>query len=142
MYENPCAPQVAIVTCMDPRIQLSKALGRNVNESFVLRNGGGRVTDDVLRGLILCTRLMKVTEIGVIHHTDCRLQQFTNEELALRTGIDIDFKSFSDPVTSVVEDVNRLSNSDILHPNVRVWGGLYVTEDHVVRVISDTCQLR
>ena len=66
---------------MDPSIQLSKALGSHAEASFVIRNGGGRVTDDVFRSLVLCTRVLDVTEIGILHHTDCRLQEFSNEEL-------------------------------------------------------------
>ncbi|SRR6266568_559801 len=138
MYGNSPPARSAIVTCMDPRLQLPKVLGRAAEEPFMLRNGGGRVTEDVLRGLVLCTRLMEVTEVGVIHHTDCRLQRFTNEELALRTGIDIDFKPFRDPVMSILEDVYQLGNCGMLSPGLRVWGGLYSIEDHTIRVISDT----
>jgi carbonic anhydrase len=120
---------------MDPRLQLPKALGHAAEEPFMLRNGGGRVTDDVLRGLVLCTRLMQVTEVGVIHHTDCRLQD-TNERLVLKTGIDRDYMAFPDPVESILKDVCLLRDSHLLSPQVRVWGGLYNTEDHTVRVIS------
>ncbi len=135
MYGNPNPARTAIVTCMDPRLQLPEALGY-AEEPFMLRNGGGRVTDDVLRGLVLCTRLMEVTEVGVIHHTGCRLQD-TNERLVLRTGIDRDYMTFPDPVKSVFQDIDELRNSGILSPLIRVWGGLYDTEGHTVSVIAD-----
>jgi carbonic anhydrase len=123
---------------MDPRVQLPRVLGEVAATSFILRNGGGRVTDDVLRSLVLCTELLEVTRVGVLHHTDCRLQAFTNEELARRTGRDIDFMPISNPVASVLEDVGRLRSGGVLSPQVTVWGGLYSVEDHTMRVISGT----
>jgi carbonic anhydrase len=129
--------RMAVVTCMDPRVRISDVLGERAAHSFILRNGGGRVTDDVLRSLVLCTRLLKVTEVAVIHHTDCRLQDFTNEQLMLKTGIDIDFMPFSNPVLSVLEDVERLQDSDLLSDQTHVWGGLYTVADHALSVVVD-----
>ncbi|HEY3733623.1 MAG TPA: carbonic anhydrase [Streptosporangiaceae bacterium] len=131
-------PHTAIVTCMDPRVRLPGVLGDAAAASFVLRNGGGRVTDDVLRSLVLCTRLLGVTDVGVVHHTDCRLQAVSNEELILKTGVDIDFMPISDPLASVLEDVGRLRSGGALSPQVTVWGGLYSVEDHTMRVIAGT----
>jgi carbonic anhydrase len=127
--------RMAIVTCMDPRLQIRGALGLDADDSFVLRNAGGRVTDDVLRSLVLCTRMLDVTDIGVIHHTDCRLQEHTDEELRLKTGTDLDFLSISDPVTSISEDVGRLESSG-LFAGVRIWGALYVVHDHTVNLVE------
>jgi carbonic anhydrase len=140
----PCSPppaRLAIVTCMDPRIQLPRVLGDEA-DTFVLRNAGGRVTDDVLRSLALCTLLLEVTRVGVLHHTDCRLQEFTNEELAIRTGLDIDFMSCPNPVTSILEDIDRLSSCDMLSAQVEFWGGLYDVEDHAIRVITGSPRSR
>lgn len=128
--------RMAIITCMDPRIQLSKALGRQAEGSFVLRNAGGRITDDVLRSLVLCTRLLNVTEIAVLHHTDCRLQEFSNEELVCKTGVDIDFMSLSTPVASVSQDVARLQAYDMFS-NVKIWGAIYSVSNHSIRRIAD-----
>jgi carbonic anhydrase len=137
MYTKSSLGQVAIVTCMDPRVDLVKALGLPAAEYFVLRNAGGRVTPDVLRSLVLCTKLMEVTEVGIIHHTDCRLQQ-ENEDLVVKTGVDIDFMAFSDLEASVLEDVQRLDDCSVLSPGIRIWGGLHSIEDHTVHLISDT----
>ncbi len=138
MHATTPPARTAIVTCMDPRLQLPRVLKSAAEESFILRNAGGRVTEDVLRGLVLCTQVMDVTEIGVIHHTDCRLQKYTNEELILKTGADIDFMSFSDPIKSILQDVRRLSDCSMLKTEVRIWGGLYSIDDHTISVISDT----
>jgi carbonic anhydrase len=128
--------KMAVIYCMDPRIQLSRALGSRVEEAFILRNGGGRVTDDVVRSLVLCTRLLNVTEIAVIHHTDCRLQEFSNEELSYKTGVDIDFMSFSTPTVSVSQDIARLRTYDMFN-NVKIWGGIYSVSSHTIRPIAD-----
>lgn len=128
----------AIVTCMDPRIQLSKALGHKAENSYVLRNGGGRVTDDVVRGLLLCTRVLGVTQVGVLHHTDCRLHEFSNDELSSITGVDINFMSSSDPTASIMEDVTTLRASGIFGAEVTIWSGIYSLEDHKVSMIVDT----
>jgi carbonic anhydrase len=140
MYTNISPARKAIVTCMDPRLQLPQVLGRATEESFILRNAGGRVTDDTIRGLIVCTILMEVAEVGVIHHTDCRLQKYENEELIEKTGVphDYDFMVFPDPVKSILQDVSKLSESALLPPGLRIWGGLYSIEDHSISVISDT----
>jgi carbonic anhydrase len=127
--------RTAIVTCMDPRIELSKVLGSQADNSFVLRNGGGRVTDDVLRSLILCTRLLNVSRIGILHHTDCRLQDYSNEELSFRTGISIDFLPFSTPTTSVPEDIARLHACGMFG-GVEIWGGIYVVESHTLQPVA------
>lgn len=129
--------RMAILTCMDPRIQLSKALGSHANASFVIRNAGGRVTDDVFRSLVLCTRVLDVTEIGILHHTDCRLQEFSDEELFSRTGVDINFMSFSAHDESVSEDITRLHSYGVFD-DVRIWGGIYAVENHTMRLIAGT----
>lgn len=129
--------RTAIITCMDPRIQLSKALGNDAEASFVLRNGGGRVTDDVFRSLVVCTRVLNVTEIGILHHTDCRLQELSNEELSARTGVDLDFMSFSTPVESVSQDIARLRSYDTFN-DVNIWGAIYSVENHTAHLIAGT----
>lgn len=129
--------RTAILTCMDPRIQLSRVLGSRANASFVIRNGGGRVTDDAFRSLVLCTRVLGVTEIGILHHTDCRLQEFSDEELFSRTGVDIDFMSFSEPDASVSEDITRLHSYGVFN-DVHIWGGIYAVESHTARLTAGT----
>jgi len=129
--------RTAIITCMDPRIQLSKALGSQAEASFVIRNGGGRVTDDVFRSLVLCTRVLNVTEIMIFHHTDCRLQEFSDEELSIRTGADIDFMSFMTLTESITQDINRLQAYNMFN-NVTIWGGIYSVESHTTRLIAGT----
>jgi carbonic anhydrase len=126
---------MALVACMDPRIQIKQSTGPSTGDAFVLRNAGGRVTDDVIRGLVLCTRLLGVTEIGVLHHTDCRLAGFTNAELVAKTGVDLDFMAFCDPADSVLTDVAALRSRSLFGGEIRIWGGVYLMESHTVQVV-------
>lgn len=123
------------MTCMDPRIPPQQRIGSSDSDAFMLRNAGGRVTDDVIRGLLLCTRLMGVTDIGVLHHTDCRLQGLTNDELTLQTGVDVDFLPFLDSAATVPDDVNRLRTCGLFGDDVSIWGGLYCIDSHTMTVL-------
>src|SRR5437879_4446854 len=114
MYGSSYPARAAIVTCMDPRLQIPEVLSTVAEETFILRNVGGRVTRDILHDLVFCTRVLNVAEVGIIHHTDCRLQQYTREELVLKAGKDIDIKPFSDLEESILEDMRELGDYGIL----------------------------
>ncbi|HEV2373975.1 MAG TPA: carbonic anhydrase [Streptosporangiaceae bacterium] len=135
MPATPPPTRMALLTCMDPRVDVTGILGHRASETFVLRNGGGRVTDDVERSLALCTQVLDVTEVGVVHHTDCRLQQFSNEELAARTGIDIDFRPITSPLDAITEDLDRLRRSPAVGRQVSIWGALYRLDIQTVEVL-------
>lgn len=79
----PTAPQLhlAVLTCMDSRLDLFGALGLNLGEAHLIRNAGGLATDDVVRSLILSQRLLGTTSVMVIHHTRCSLETFHEEAL-------------------------------------------------------------
>ncbi|HEU5097759.1 MAG TPA: carbonic anhydrase, partial [Roseiflexaceae bacterium] len=74
----PPARHVAVVTCMDARLHPEKFLGLDVGDAHVIRNAGGRASEDALRSLAISERLLGTTEIVVIHHTDCGMLTFTN----------------------------------------------------------------
>ena len=73
---------VAIVTCMDSRLHVAQALGLALGDAHILRNAGGRVTDDIIRSLVISQQQLGTREIVVLHHTDCGAQSFTNEAFA------------------------------------------------------------
>ncbi len=77
----PPARKVAIVTCMDARIHPEQALGLEIGDAHMIRNAGGRVSDDALRSLVISSRLLGTNEFAVIHHTDCGMLTFTNDDL-------------------------------------------------------------
>src|SRR5689334_23367611 len=100
--------QLAILTCMDARIDPARALGLHEGDAHVIRNAGGRASDDALRSLIISYKLLGTREFLVIHHTDCGMVSFTSEQLRgmLKQDIgadasSIDFLTFSDLDQSV-----------------------------------------
>src|SRR5260370_33344336 len=85
----PPARHVAILTCMDARLHPARFLGLQEGDAHVIRNAGGRASEDALRSFIISGPLLGTTEIGVIHHTDCGLLTFSNEDL--RTKLQQEF---------------------------------------------------
>ena len=73
-------PKVSIVTCMDSRLHVAPALGLALGDAHILRNAGGRVTEDMIRSLVISQQQMGTREIVVLHHTDCGAQTFNNED--------------------------------------------------------------
>src|SRR6202451_697869 len=82
---------MAVVTCMDARIDVFAVLGLHLGEAHVIRNAGGRVTDDVLRSLALSTHVLGVDTVVVMQHTKCGLAGVTDQELRELTGADLGF---------------------------------------------------
>ncbi len=126
----PPARKVAIVTCMDARLHPEKFLGLEVGDAHVIRIAGGRASDDALRSLIISNHLLGTKEHAVVHHTDCGMATFTNEELREKLAevgdaSGIDFLPFSDNEESVREDVERIRNSPLLPDGVPVSGYIY-----------------
>ncbi|HGC9648967.1 TPA: beta-class carbonic anhydrase [Streptococcus agalactiae] len=124
--------KVAIVTCMDSRLHVAQALGLALGDAHILRNAGGRVTDDVLRSLVISQQQLGTREIVVLHHTDCGAQTFTNEAFAAQLqrdlGVDMhvhDFLPFNDIEESVREDVAKLHASPLIPDDVVISGAIY-----------------
>ena len=90
--------KVAIVTCMDSRLHVAPALGLALGDAHILRNAGGRVTEDMIRSLVISQQQMGTREIVVLHHTDCGAQTFNNEDfqehLKCELGVDVSGQDF------------------------------------------------
>lgn len=118
--------RLAVVTCMDARLDLFRALGLELGDAHLLRNAGGRVTDDVVRSLLLSSHVLGTREFGVIHHTNCGLEGATNGQLRARTGAPgIDFLPFDDVAASVADDVEALRARDGFPVGSIAWGAVY-----------------
>ncbi|WP_161979453.1 beta-class carbonic anhydrase [Streptococcus sp. S784/96/1] len=124
--------QVAIVTCMDSRLHVAPALGLALGDAHILRNAGGRVTEDIIRSLVISQQQMGTREIVVLHHTDCGAQTFTNEDFAKHIhrelGVDVagqDFLPFEDVEDSVREDMEMLRQSPLIPDDVMISGAIY-----------------
>src|SRR4051794_29040412 len=116
---------LAIVTCMDARIDVFAALGLHLGESHVIRNAGGRVTDDVLRSLALSTHVLDVDTVVVMQHTKCGLAGVTDAELRERTGADLGFFPIDDHAAALREDVDLLAATPFLAPVQLIAGLVY-----------------
>ncbi len=128
----PPARQVAVLTCMDARLHPEKFLGLGIGDAHVIRNAGGRASDDAIRSLIISSQLLGTTEYVVIHHTDCGMLTFSNDDLRQKlvdqTGVDashIDFLPFNDLEESVRDDVQRLQQSQFVPNGISVRGFVY-----------------
>lgn len=138
----PPARRVAIVTCMDARIHPEDALGIELGGAHMIRNAGGRVSDDAIRSLVISQRLLGTNEVVVMHHTDCGMMSFENEDLAAKIqedlGVDAsghDFLTFTDLEQSVRDDVGALESSELIPGDVTIVGAIYEVESGKVREI-------
>lgn len=128
----PPARQVVVVTCMDARIDPAKALGLEIGDAHVIRNAGGRVSDDALRSLIISTNLLGTREVVVIQHTDCGMLTFENKDLHAKLAEDhgadashIDFLPFPELNANLREDVERVRADPHIDSAVTVSGYVY-----------------
>lgn len=146
----PPARRFAILTCMDARLDPAAYAGLAEGDAHVIRNAGGRASDDAIRSLIISYKLLGTREWFVIHHTDCGMETFTNEiiggllERSLETarldesgwrdvgrgpgsteGRFINWLTFSDNAKSVVEDVLRIKNHPLVPRDIPIYGYIY-----------------
>jgi carbonic anhydrase len=131
----PPKQQLAVLTCMDARIDVFSVLGLAVGDAYVLRNAGGRVTDDVLRSLTLASHVLGVSRVIVMQHTRCGLLGVTDEQLRARTGADLPFFTIGDQTQSVRDDVARLTQVDYLSPILQIEGAVYDLDRGTVETV-------
>ena len=136
--------RLAIVTCMDSRLDVFAALGLVDGEAHVLRNAGGVITDDVIRSLAISQRRLGTREVILIHHTDCGMQRLTDDgfraELQDATGIAPAFaiESFTDVDADMAQSIRRVRRSEFLLFRENVRGFVYDVDTHRLReVIAD-----
>lgn len=136
--------KVAIVTCMDSRLHVAQALGLALGDAHILRNAGGRVTEDMLRSLVISQQQLGTREIVVLHHTDCGAQTFTNEafcqQLHETLGVDVsgqDFLPFENVEDSVREDMALLRQSPLIPDDVVISGAVYDVDTGRMTAISE-----
>lgn len=123
---------LAIVTCMDSRIAPLEALGLRPGDAKVLRNAGARVTEDVLRTLVLAVYLLGVNRVLVMPHTECKMASATEEEMhaliEARYGLDtrsLEFRTVTDQIAALEQDLIRIRSYPLLPKDLPVGGGIY-----------------
>ena len=123
---------LAIVTCMDSRISPLAVVGMQAGDAKILRNAGARVTDDVLRTLVLASYLLGVNRVLVMPHTDCRMaiadeasiHATINEQFGVDTS-SLEFRTVSNQRQALTEDVARIRSYPLLQKGVSVAGAIY-----------------
>jgi carbonic anhydrase len=146
----PPGRQFAILTCMDARLDPAKYAGLAEGDAHVIRNAGGRASDDAIRSLVISYKLLGTREWFVIHHTDCGMETFTSEimsellDSSLKTasvdadgwhdccegpssaeGKYINWLTIKDQATSVTEDVIRIKSHPLVPADIPVYGYIY-----------------
>ena len=123
--------RAAVVTCMDARIETGRLLGLEEGDAHVIRNAGGVVTDDVLRSLLISQRLLGTTEIILIHHTDCGMAKFRDDdlkdEIEAETGLRPPFalEAFSDLEENLRQSMRRIRACPFIPVKDRLRGFVY-----------------
>ncbi len=135
----PAARGLGVVTCMDSRIEPLNMLGIAPGDAKILRNAGARVTDDVLRTLVLAVHLLEVRRVIVVPHTRCKMAQASeaevHETLAAK-GLDsrsLEFQMVADQEETLRRDVQRIDSWPFLHGDVVVAGFLYDVDTGLLR---------
>jgi carbonic anhydrase len=134
--------RLAIVTCMDARLDVFRALGLQEGDAHILSNAGGVITDDMIRSLAVSQRRLGTREVMLIHHTDCGLQTLTDDgfraELQEAAGVAPAFaiESFTDVDADVRQSIRRVQRSPFLLHRDLVRGFVYDVDTHALREID------
>ena len=127
----PPSKHVAVLACMDARIDVYRVLGINEGEAHVIRNAGGVVTDDAIRSLAISQRLLGTTEIILIHHTDCGMLTFTDDDfkraIQVETGVKPPWsaEAFPDLAEDVRQSLSRIEHSPFVSKHTSVRGFIF-----------------
>ena len=146
----PPARRFAILTCMDARLDPAKYAGLAEGDAHVIRNAGGRASDDAIRSLVISYKLLGTHEFFVIHHTDCGMQFFTNDVIrgllsssletaeltpqgfrdvgkgtGSRAGEYVEWLTVKDAKQAVLDDVSRIRNHPLIPKTIPVYGYIY-----------------
>ena len=160
----PRARRYAVLTCMDARLDPAKNAGLAAGDAHIIRNAGGRASDDAIRSLIISYKLLGAREFFVMHHTYCAMEYFTSEEMrglltnslapaeltadgfrdsgigpGSRAGEYIDWLTIADREQAVIEDVLRIRNHTLIPRSIPIHGCIYdVTSGKLIEVEAAT----
>jgi carbonic anhydrase len=139
---SPPAKGVAVVACMDARLDVHKILGLEEGDAHVIRNAGGVITDDEIRSLTISQRLLGTREIILIHHTDCGMLTFSDDELKGQIQEEVGMKphfsleSFTDLEEDVRQSIARIQNNPFIPDKQSVRGFVYEVETGRLREVT------
>jgi len=136
------ARKLAVLACMDTRINVENVLGLNVGEAHIIRNAGGIATDDAIRSLIISHELLGTKEFIVLNHTDCGLLKFTDNDLQKQLtdkyntdASEVKFHSFPNLEQNVRDQVKKIKSTPFFSPDISVFGFIYdVKTGKIIRI--------
>ena len=135
------ARRFAILTCMDARLDPAKFAGLAEGDAHVIRNAGGRASDDAIRSLLISYKLLGTREWFVIHHTNCGMETVSDDEINeifnIKASQNIQWLTFSDNEKSVIEDVQTLRNHSLVPKDIAIHGYIYNCETGLLQKITD-----
>jgi carbonic anhydrase len=138
----PPARHLAVVACMDARLNVYGLLGLSEGDAHVIRNAGGVITEDAIRSLAISQRLLSTREIMLIHHSDCGMLTFTDDEFKAQIEADTGLRpgwaaeSFRDPVADVKQSLARIAASPFIPHKEQVRGFVYTVTDGSLNEVS------
>lgn len=138
----PPARGVAVVACMDARLNVYGMLGLEEGDAHIIRNAGGVITDDEIRSLAISQRLLGTTEIILIHHTDCGMLTFTDDDVKAQIQADVGIKphfsleAFADLEEDVRQSIRRIEASPFIPNKDSVRGFVYEVETGRLREVT------
>ena len=133
---------VAILACMDARLDPAEILGLANGDAHVIRNAGGVVTDDAIRSLVISQRLLGTREIVLLHHTDCGMVTFTDDEVKAQITADVGirphfaFEAFPDATEDVRQSIARLTANPFLLHTDNIRGFVYNVADGTLEEVT------
>jgi carbonic anhydrase len=158
----PPARHFTILTCMDARLDPAKYAGLAEGDAHVIRNAGGRATDDAIRSLVISYKLLGTREFFVIHHTDCGMRFFTNEVMrgllansletaeltaegfrdvgsgpGSRAGEFIEWHTIANPTQSLVDDVTRIRQHPLVPKTIPIYGYIYDVKSGILDEVPE-----
>lgn len=162
----PPSRHIAILTCMDARLEPYRFAGLVLGDAHVIRNAGGRASDDAIRSLAISHKLLGTTQWFVIHHSDCGMQSFTDEEMRdlFRKSRDtaelgesgwvdsgdtagteeadfIEWLTISDQPASVIADVRRLREHPLVSPKVAIYGFIFDVKTGNLEEVAEATEI-
>ena len=138
------ARRFAILTCMDARLDPAKFAGLVEGDAHVIRNAGGRASEDAIRSLLISYKLLDTKEWFVVHHTGCGMEAVTNEEIneifGIKTSSNINWLTFNDNKKSLVEDVLTLRNHPLVPKSIPIYGYIYNCSNGRLEEVQEATQ--
>jgi carbonic anhydrase len=126
--------KLTILTCMDSRLDPIKIFGLAQREAHIIRNAGGRATEDALNSIIVSQKILGTKEFWVIHHTQCLMGNMT-DELISELPDSLRKSAFSDLEQSVIDDIELIKNHELLADDIQVRGFIYDLEQNELKPV-------